>query len=105
MANRDDRLEEVLSDLHKLIYEHNSLLHELKIISKQNSDLLKKHDESLDELVILTSKNTNDLKYHIKRTDILQNRQHITMLLLSAGIGALFIKFGPGILDILKFLL
>lgn len=90
--------ENKLDKLVEAMNEHNVELAELRIITKQNSEILANHAVLLSKLVDNSSKNTKDLEYHIKRTDILQSYVTKMMFAVVGLSGAASVYFGPNLL-------
>lgn len=84
-----------LKEIKDISNEQNVALRGIQVTAEQHSELLHKHDKMLDTLVGQGADNTANLKYHIKRTDILQSRQHKIIMLCSVGLGAAGVYFGP----------
>jgi hypothetical protein len=103
MNDSDAKL--ALQRLTDMAHEQREISIEMRTITAQQTEMLKKHDRVMDNLVKQGAVNTANLETHIKRTDILQSRQHKLLIMAALAMGASAIEFGPSLLRFFGLLL
>jgi len=96
---------EKLDKIVDAVHTQNVDLSELKVITKQNSEILHAHAQLLTKLAENSTKNTIDLEYHIKRTNILESYVTKMIYVLVGLAGAASVQFGPSLFKLITSML